>query len=222
MATRRPHARTARPPTIRLSPQTLLTVLLTDILQKESAPSRTLATNNQQFGNNVVNANKRCYAHPTTTTYLMNRPIPVDPNIAAAQFMAANLMFRQQGNVPSIIAIIRILPGPRIINNMLLLPHQMPWLPLSRGPSGIALHLSLSRPQQCLAWPTIPTPPQPFPPLVTQDTTSPPIEPGGRGQGRGQRGGGRPGRKEINVLSILSLDSSHQSRLPISGWKIRM
>ena len=70
---------------------------------KRKRPAAAPATNNQWFGNDIVSANEQCYSHPTT--YPMNRLVPVDPNIAAAQLMAANLMFRQQGNAPSIIAI---------------------------------------------------------------------------------------------------------------------
>ena len=58
---------------------------------KRKRPAEAPATNNQRFGNNVVNANERRYAHPTI--YPMNRPIPVDPNISGAQFMVAILMF---------------------------------------------------------------------------------------------------------------------------------
>ena len=103
---------------IRPAPQTLPTVLLTNIFQEESAPPRRQRrTTNDSAITSSTPTNDVMPTPPPT------RLMPVDPNIAAAaaRFMVANSMCRRQRKVSGSIAIIGISPGPRTIINMLLL-----------------------------------------------------------------------------------------------------
>ena len=100
MAARHPRARIARPLIVPPYPARPSDHPPGQYPSKRKRPAAAPATNNQGLinsVNNVVNANQRCYANPTT--YPMNRRMPVDPNIAAAQLRVANLMFHQQGNI---------------------------------------------------------------------------------------------------------------------------